>query len=152
GQGQVGASGSTVYPATGNPAAPPPADTQYPAASQSAAAAPPAASSYNAAEQSAPGGAGGSGYQVADNRYASDRYAASQANTPTDRYAASGDPAGAAATEQPAGDRYQPGSTNYNPGQTGYAPPGVQPYQTPAQPNVSSGSRRDPYYRPGGTS
>ena len=56
--------------------------------------------------------------------------------------------AGAAAS----GDRYTAGDTGYVPGQTGYSPPGVPPYQMPAQPNVVSTPRRDPYYRPGGTS
>jgi hypothetical protein len=69
---------------------------------------------------------------------------------------ASADPYGApsaspAVAEAPAAGGYQPGSTNYAPGQTGYSPPGVAPYTVPAEPNVVA-QRKDPYYRPGGTS
>jgi hypothetical protein len=51
----------------------------------------------------------------------------------------------------PAAAGYQPGSTSYDPGNTGYSPPGVPPYEMPAQPNVVA-SRKAPYFRPGGTS
>ena len=61
----------------------------------------------------------------------------------------SGDPYGAPAAP-PAAD-YQPGSTAYDPGNTGYSPPGVPPYETAAPPNVVA-ARKDPYFRPGGTS
>jgi len=96
-----------------------------------------------------PGGAAPeSAPQVADNRYA-DRYATSgqPEQAAADRYAAAhaADPQGGAAP-------YQPGNTGYQPGNTGYSPPGVPPYQMPSQPNVVSPTRRDPYYRPGGTS
>ncbi len=45
---------------------------------------------------------------------------------------------------------YNPGSSEYDPGNTGYSPPGVPEYQSPAPPNAVA-ARKDPYYRPGGT-
>jgi hypothetical protein len=68
---------------------------------------------------------------------------------PADRYANPGD--GAATSDASTSTAYQPGATGYNPGQTGYAPPGVEPYQVPGQANVVQPTRRNPYYRPGGT-
>ncbi len=96
-------------------------------------------------------------YPSSDGQYGNDRYStdSSQPEQATaDRYAdSSAEPAVQPAAEQAGsgGDRYQP-SSSYNPGQTGYSPPGVAPYQTPAQPNTVPSPRRDPYYRPGGTS
>jgi hypothetical protein len=106
-----------------------------------------------------PDAAGGanppSGGQYANERYNTDT--AQPEQTAADRYAASSsEPATPPAAEQsqaaPGAPPYQPGSTSYNPGQTGYSPPGVTPYQMPGQPNTVSAPRRDPYYRPGGTS
>ncbi len=45
---------------------------------------------------------------------------------------------------------YQPGSSDYDPGNTGYSPPGVPAYESGAPSNVVA-ARKDPYYRPGGT-
>ena len=48
---------------------------------------------------------------------------------------------------------YQPGNTGYEAGNTGYNPPGVDPYKSPATANnYAAAPRRDPGYRPGGTS
>ena len=69
-----------------------------------------------------------------------------------DSYGAAASEAAAGGTATAGDDRYQPGNTGYQPGNTGYTPPGVAPYQMPSQPNVVSTPRRDPYYRPGGTS
>lgn len=54
-------------------------------------------------------------------------------------------------------DDYVPGDTGYRPGHTGYDPPGVAEYQVPAATNAVQAAsqravRRDPLYRPGGTS
>ena len=67
-----------------------------------------------------------------------------------DRYGTASTPEAATATgnnaySPPAEDRYQPGNT-------GYAPPGVPPYSNGTTPNTVDTPRRDPYYRPGGTS
>jgi hypothetical protein len=92
-------------------------------------------------------------YQTADNRAATDRYASSAAGpaqadqAAADRYATAN---AAPAAAPPTDGSY--GSSPYVPGQTGYSPPGVPPYQVPGQPAVTAAPRRDPYYRPGGTS
>jgi hypothetical protein len=85
----------------------------------------------------------------------SDPYGAQPEQAVADGYGApsqSGDPSTPEASSSYAGDPYRPGSTEYNPGQTGYSPPGVPQYQMAGQPNVVSTERKDPYYRPGGTS
>jgi hypothetical protein len=90
-------------------------------------------------------------YPAGDN-HAVDRYGVAPAQpeqAAADRYATSGDNAPAA--DASTNSRYQPGATSYNPGQTNYNPPGAAPYQMAAQPNTVQPSRRDPYYRPGGT-
>ena len=129
--------------------------TQAPAADPYGTAVPPA-SSPNGASQADPNAAGS--YQTADNRYA-DRYGAGAApvqpeQTNADRYAAANQAAGDPATPDPnaSGDRYQPANTPYQPGNTGYSPPGVPPYQTPSPITPSTLPRREPNYRPGGTS
>jgi hypothetical protein len=90
------------------------------------------------------------GQPTADIRYGSDPGAAVAApeQASADRYGSS-DPAPDPGSTA---EGYRPGSTGYNPGQTGYSPPGVPQYQVPAQPNVVATARKDPYYRPGGTS
>ena len=75
---------------------------------------------------------------------ANDRYVNPNASTPADasadRYASA-----------PA--NYQPGNTGFEPGNTGYHPPGVDPYKSPGTANnYAITPRRDPGYRPGGTS
>ncbi|MEX0677332.1 MAG: hypothetical protein WD063_09665 [Pirellulales bacterium] len=107
---------------------------------------------YQPGEPSAP-----EGYRTADSRHgAADPHAAQPEQSAADRYGASDQaeppPPNAAPASSPPGEPYRPGSTLYNPGQTGYSPPGVPPYQMPAQTNVVSPSRTAPYYRPGGTS
>jgi hypothetical protein len=133
-----------------------PATPAYPATAVDPNAVPPAAGNYG---NPAPP-AGGSYGTPADNRYSSDQNVPSTAPpepAPANGYAATPSESatvnGAASSGPPAAERYQPGNTGYTPGNTGYSPPGVAPYQMPAQPNlVSTGERKDPYYRPGGTS
>lgn len=92
------------------------------------------------------------GNQGADGRYgAADPYAAQTEQSAADRYGAAGQADPSATASSTPGEPYRPGSTGYNPGQTGYSPPGVPPYQVPAQANVVSTARKNPYYRPGGT-
>jgi serine/threonine-protein kinase len=123
---------------------PPGQPSGAPADNQPGAAQPPGA--YTAAGNP-PGGAGADGgYQTADSRYGTGAPQGEQ--PPVDRY---GNPPDNAAADAQAPNQYQPGATAYNPGQTGYNPPGVAPYQTAGQPNVVQPSRRNPYYRPGGT-
>jgi hypothetical protein len=109
---------------------------------------------YTSSSTAGAGTANTAGTQMADTRGAGDRYApgtTAPEQGAADHYGTANTAAGAPGAADPAGDRYQPGSTTYNPGQTGYSPPGVPAYQVPAQPNVVSTPRRDPYYRPGGT-
>lgn len=107
-------------------------------------AAPPAGNSYGDTAGGYPtGAAGAAGNRTADSRYgAADPYA-------TPSQPAAGQPPAANSTSS---EPYRPGSTGYKPGQTGYSPPGVPQYQVPAQPNVPSIQRSNPYYRPGSTS
>jgi hypothetical protein len=135
---------------------PPPADNNR-------AAGPPSGNAYgNGAADSNTG----SSFPTADSRNANDRYSTDSAQpeqATADRYAVTtnetatqqtpGGSQNAQPTEryQPGQSAYNPGQSSYNPGQTGYSPPGVPPYQMPTQPNVIP-PRRDPYYRPGGTS
>jgi hypothetical protein len=143
-----------AQPAANNYAQPPAGNYAQPADGYAPQAQPPA-SAY-----ATPDAASGGAYPPSDGQYANDRYSTDTAQpeqAAADRYAASNsEPVAQPAAEQsqaaPGGERYQSGSTGYNPGQTGYSPPGVAPYQMPGQPNTTSSPRRDPYYRPGGTS
>lgn len=51
-------------------------------------------------------------------------------------------------------DEFRPGDTKYEPGKNGYNPPGAPAYGVPYKKNAAQGvyDRRDPFYRPGGTS
>lgn len=164
GQGAAGGYANTATPGAGQPggyqatadpyanqAQPAGGGTGGPTENYRASAQPPANAYGSGGADPNAGGA----YSTADNR-STDRYKAGAAQaeqSAADRYSAAGSAnSGAASPPAASTDRYTPGNTGYNPGQTGYNPPGSTPYQSPTQVNVAGTARRDPYYRPGGTS
>lgn len=146
----------TPYQAPTDAGYPPPAAAPAATAGYGAPAGDAPAAGHAGTPYADPAAAGG---QVADQRYGGPSYPAQPEQAAADRYGAApdhtagGPPAnGVAGGEVGVGaEHYQPGNTGYTPGQTGYSPPGVPPYQTPAT-NAAATPRRDPYYRPGGTS
>jgi hypothetical protein len=152
---------TTGYPTTATPIGYQPPAQSPPVAAESYAGAPgppagdfgakaPMDNSYDAGQPPSDAGPSG-GYRTADSRYGAAAQAAQPEQSAADRYGTSGQSAPMAPAGSSPIEPYQPGSTGYTPGQTGYQPPGVPKYEMPAQPNVVTPTRSNPYFRPGGT-